>query len=70
MDALPLAGDKHPERGEWFELEIEPPRLTFVEVLLRDGRTQAAIYTGTNWWSTGTQLFPVGWRKLGDLSMN
>ncbi|HVU18081.1 MAG TPA: hypothetical protein VHD32_14230 [Candidatus Didemnitutus sp.] len=60
--------DRHPERGDWIKMDVEPPHLTFVEVLLPDGRAQAAVFTGERWWSTGRELRPIAWRHYLETS--
>ena len=57
--------DPHPHRGPWLPVEAPPPDYATVQVLLENGSTSYATWTGSVWWRGG-EMKPVGWRMMED----
>jgi hypothetical protein len=48
-----------------------PPEFAFTtEVLLTDGATNYATWTGVVWWGFGAAVEPVGWRWVNSPGMS
>jgi hypothetical protein len=48
----------------------DPPPYAFTtQVLLDDGDTTSAVWTGTLWWGFGKELSPIGWRWVENCAM-
>ncbi len=54
-----------PHRGPWLPVDAPPADYATVQVLLEDGSTSHATWTGACWWRGG-ELRPVGWRSMED----
>lgn len=65
LDPTRLPPDYHdqaPRRGPWIDpTAAMPVRYGSVSVLLADGTTEPATWTGRVWWRD-RELRPVGWR--------
>ena len=70
---LPPPGyvERFPGRGGWTPVAEPPPEFAFTtEVLLPDGATTNATWTGTLWWGFGEELRPLGWRWVHNPGMS
>ena len=57
--------DHHPGRGAWQTVGLPPPRQMTVQVLLTDGTTNIARWTGPDWWAIGGLAAPaLAWRPM------
>ncbi|MGD1032118.1 MAG: hypothetical protein ABSA05_13360 [Opitutaceae bacterium] len=66
-----LAADRFPTRGPWMPAAEPPPEFAFTtEVLLANGGTTYATWTGALWWGFGAEVKPLGWRWVHNPGMS
>ena len=55
--------ERSPRRSPWTAAALPPPSFAFTtQVLLQNGETTSAVWTGKLWWGSGAELDPIGWR--------
>jgi hypothetical protein len=63
--------ERFPRRPPWTPAAEPPLPYAFTtQVLLEDGITTSAVWTGEMWWGSGTALRPVGWRWVENCAMS
>ena len=63
--------DRFPGRGPWAPAAEPPPKFAFTtEILLADGATTNATWTGALWWGFGFEVKPIGWRWVHNPGMS
>jgi hypothetical protein len=63
--------ERFPRRPAWTPAAEPPPSYAFTtQVLLENGGTTSAVWTGEMWWGLGAEQRPIGWRWVENSAMS